>query len=413
MSSLPRSRVGSTRFRSHTAFLGLLAALAAGVVGLVSSATAAVHGTRAEAASSKTIHVAVIEDVSGSFAPISGAQPSLAFIKNLNAHGGLDGYKVVPTVYDGASTPAGTLQAARHAAQGKPAAILMGSWNASSANAYLATTGIPVVGFGALGGYQGYHNVFSDIGEASVHTSNVWLRALTLRGDKKIALLQTTLETAQDNLLQKLAAGAGATVVYNNSSLPYPVDSPTALSLAQDVKNSGANGVYAADGGDLVQADLNQLGGSHVTVLEVSAFGPSVISQWGSKVNGMVFGSAFASAYVKNSSVAQYVAEMKKYGYSKYTYNNPYAIEHYAATKMLFYGMQKAGPPFRASATVAALNKLHNYTAGGLLPYVSYPAWHKIGSSCIATATVTNGQWVSDKNGANPFICSTSGSVGF
>jgi ABC-type branched-subunit amino acid transport system substrate-binding protein len=377
-----------------------------------STSTAASGGTSA-AASPKVLKIALIEDMTGSFAPISGPQPSQAFIKDLNENGGLNGSQIEATVYDGQSTAAGTLQAARRAAQTQPAGILMGSWNATSANAFLATTGIPVVGFGALGGYAGYDNVFSDIGEAAVHSSDVWLQILKQKGATKIAILNTSIQAKFGALLKKLAPKVGVEIVYDNETLPYPVDSPTALSLARAVQKSGATGVFAAAGGDLVQADLNQLG-HKASVLEVSAFGPAVIKQWGPKVNGMIFGSAFASAYVKdNPAVAKYVADMKKYGYEKFTYNNPYAIEHYAATKMLFHGLETAGAPYETKATVAALNKLDRYTADGLLPFVSYPAWHKIGSDCVATATVVDGQWVADKNGTNPFTCSKSGSVGY
>jgi ABC-type branched-subunit amino acid transport system substrate-binding protein len=376
------------------------------------SSGGATSGT-STAASPKVLKVALIEDMTGSFAPISGPQPSQAFIKDLNDNGGLNGTQIETTVYDGQSTAAGTLQAARRAVQTQPAGILMGSWNATSANAFLATTGIPVVGFGAIGGYAGYDNVFSDIGEAAVHSSDVWMRILKLKGATKIAILNTTIQAKFGALLKRLAPSAGVQIVYDNETLPYPVDSPTALSLARAVKDSGATGVFAAAGGDLVQADLNQLG-VKVSVLEVSAFGPAVIKQWGPKVNGMIFGSSFASAYVKNNpAVDKYVADMKKYGYDKFTYNNPYAIEHYAATKMLFDGMKAAGAPYDKTATVAALNKLHRYTAGGLLPFVSFPEWHKSGTDCAATATVVNGQWVADKNGTNPFTCSKSGSVGF
>lgn len=386
------------------------------MVGIV-AASVLVFGAAASVAKptagAKTIKVALIEDMTGSFGPISGPQPSQAYIKDLNAHGGVDGFKVVATVYDGQSNAAGTLQAARRAAQSHPAAVLMGAWNASSANAYLATTGIPVVGFGALGGYSGYNNVFSDIGEAAVHSSDVWIKVLVQHGAKKIALLNTTFQAPFGALLKRLAPGVGGSVVYDNETLPYPVDSPTALSLAQDVKSSGATGVFAADGGDMVQADLNQLG-YKASVLEVSAFGPAVIKQWGSKVNGMIFGSSFASAYVKNNpAVTKYVKLMAKYGYSKYTYNNPYAIEHYAATVMLFDGMKAGGHPAQPKATVRAMNTFHRYTAGGLLPFVTFPEWHKIGNDCVATATVKDGQWIADKNGTNPFVCSNSGSVAY
>ena len=46
---------------------------------------------RSSASDGNTVKVALIEDVTGGFAAISGPQPSQAFIKDVNAHGGLKG----------------------------------------------------------------------------------------------------------------------------------------------------------------------------------------------------------------------------------------------------------------------------------------------------------------------------------
>src|SRR3954451_18971258 len=98
----------------------MFAGIAAAVLLVVGVSAAMAKTTHSSA---KVIKVALIEDLTGGFSAISGPNPSLAFIKDLNANGGLNGYKVVTKTYDGQSTDAGTLQSARRAMQDHPNAI--------------------------------------------------------------------------------------------------------------------------------------------------------------------------------------------------------------------------------------------------------------------------------------------------
>ena len=384
-------------------------AVAIGVVMLGSAASSgAAVKVKASAAKAKVVKIDLIDDLTGIYTTVNNPQPVKAYIKDLNAHGGIDGHKVSLKIYDGQSTAAGALQAARRVIQDKPAGVFIGSTLATSAAEALAAAGIPTVGFGDIPGYSGHKGVFSDVGDGAGHQTDAWIKALINHGDKKLALLSASIEAGPLSLEANLAPKDGGSVVYTNTGLPYPLDSPTALSLAQSIQSSGATGVLVfGGGGDAIQADLNQLG-DKATVLEVSVFGPSVIKQWGTKVNGMMYGAEYASAYVKNAGTKKYIADMRAAGYASDIYS-VFDIEQYAGTEMLAQGLTSAGAPFSHGKVIAALNKLHNYTAGGILPDVSFPAFHKIGSNCISTATVVNGQWKASTK-KYPFTCG-SGSV--
>jgi hypothetical protein len=131
-----------------------------------------------------------------------------------------------------------------------------------------------------------------------------------------------------------------------------------------------------------------------------------VIQEFGSKADGMEFGGVFASAYTKDDpGVTDYVTAMKKAGYTSQTYE-PYPILRYGQAKMLVeQGLEPAGAPFKASAIIKSLAGLKNYTADGIFPPVSFPAFQKDGSACLSVAEVVNSKWQALKSGATPWVC--------
>jgi branched-chain amino acid transport system substrate-binding protein len=357
------------------------------------------------------VAVAVIADMTGSFGPFQGANAMLAYIDHVNDNGGIDGYKVVPTVYDSASTPAGASQAVRRALAAHPAAVLTAAIGIPSALGTLASSGLPVGGDGFVPGWTGHPNLFSIIGDVGGHNSDAWLQALKSAKATKIAILSSQLETGDANLWKRLAPAAGVSITMTDTSVPPVPSAAEALSIAQRVKSSGANGVIVtglSGGEEQFQIDLNRLG-VHAVVAQSSAFGPSVIKSYGSSVNGMTYLVPWASPYVKdNAGVTQFLADMNKYGYSKEIYDSA-AIVHYAEAELILdQGLKAAGSPFDAATAVKALSTVTNFTADGLVSNASYPQFQQVGSACLAATQVVSGQWVSLKNGADPFICGSA-----
>jgi ABC-type branched-subunit amino acid transport system substrate-binding protein len=381
-------------------------------------AAVAILQTGIAQAKSKTILVDWIYDQTGALQPVNYPDGVLANVDRVNAAGGINGYKIVLKKYDGQSTAAGTLNAARRAIGDHPAAVILQSILGYTAVPALQAAGIPTVGWGAVPGESTAANsdFFSATGDIATHNSDAWIQALTTRGLKKIALVSGTLEKPDIDLLQKLAPADGAQVVYFNDGLPSLVDAPTQLSIAQAIQQSGAQGVviFGCTNCQTIAVDLNQLG-AKVTTIQTSAFGPAVIKQYGGSANGMAFSIVMANPYITGDpGVTAYRAAMEKYGFKAQEYT-PYAITFYAATQMLIDGLKKAGPTASNAKLIAAMNGFKNYTAGGLIPNATFGSgpnsWHVVGSNCLSSAQITNGKWVSLNNGKTPWVCSHSGQV--
>jgi len=361
------------------------------------------------AADKSPVDIAIVTDLTGPYAGQSGPTPIEAYVKRVNEGGGIDGHKIVTKTYDGQSAAPATLDATRQAIQDKPAAIVFGAFLSDSAMAALGKTDIPVVGFGAFPGWTGHDNVFSIVGDIVNHNSDAWLQILTSRDRKKIALVGVS--EAALKLERKLAKDAGVDVVYFNPGLGVQVDAPTALSVAQEIKAKGANGVVVLGvGGPAIQANLNQLG-ADVLVVEPSEFGPAVAKQYGKKVEGMIFAHPTAQATVDNAGMKQYRDDMTKYGYEENIFL-PVAPSMYASTEMLVESLKRVGAPFTAADTVADLNTVRDFTADGMVAKASFPEFHESGTDCLSTSEMKDGEWVATKNGDYPFTCSTSGSIG-
>lgn len=349
-----------------------------------------------------TIKVSVVTDVTGNLSVASNMQGALAYFDTVNASGGVDGYKIVPTEYDTQSTPSVAVQAFRRAISANPAAIVGGSFVAGSSLTTLAQSGIPSVGDGFAAGWTGHSTLFPIAGDEATHLSDVLLVVDKKYGNaSKIALLGGSIDAADEKNLIGQAPSAGVQLVMKDLSAPLVPTAAQFLQMAEQVKSSGAQGVVALGVENLsqLQIDLNQLG-AHVAVITVD------LSPATTKENGLIYSDPWAAAYVKNDpGITAYLAAMKKYGYSKLITTTAYGPVRWAQAALLVQALKKAGPPFSHAAVVKALSETKGFTADGVVPKVSYPAFQKIGDNCQVVLKVINGQWVSQINGSYPFVC--------
>lgn len=397
------------RRAKYVLFLAAAATVAAAVSGCSSSTSSSEADPSTSMTYKGTIKIDIVSDFTGTLSSIEGDQGALAYFDQVNAQGGVDGYKIVVHQYDGAGNPDTALQAVRSAIADNPAAILTASAALSSALPAAAASGIPTIGDGSDPGWTGHPNLFSPIGDVATFSSDTWVLVLKhYAGAKKVAILTAPLETPDAMTLAKDAAANGMQVVLNDDSTPEVANAAQALSVAEKVKASGATAVmllYYTPASEL-QADLNSLPGQHVTVLEGSESGPAVLSEFGTKIDGEYDAEDWPTAYVNNAGINLYKADMDKYGYGSLVYTKAYLPITFAEAMMLVNkGLEPAGAPFGHSAVVAALEKIKNYTADGLLPDISYPKWQNYGSNCGTFTEVVNGQWVPLTNGAFPFFC--------
>lgn len=364
--------------------------------------TATVVGHAAKARFKGTVNIGLISDYTGDLEVASDMQGAQSYINYVNAHGGIDGYKLVGKAFDAGSSPTMAVQAARSAIASHPAGIISASETIGSGLGALAQSGIPTVGDGFIGGYTGHKNVFPAGGDFATHVSDVYLViAKKYAHATKIALIGSAINASVQAVVENDASQAGISFVYKNLTLPLVPTAPQLLSLAQQVKASGAQAIvdFGVEQLQQLQVDLNQLGA------KVHAIG-SVVEPGSTSANGTMYALPWATTFVKRDpGITDYNNAMIKYGYRKYLATDLYGPFRWTQVALMVQGLKAAGPPFNHAAVVDALRHVKNFSANGIIPAVSFPAAQNQGSHCDTAGEIINGKWTSLINGPNPFVC--------
>lgn len=391
----------------------LAVALVVAVTLVVSATAGASAGARKTPAAKfkGTVTVGLVSDFTGDLEIASNYQGALAFADYVNANGGVDGYKMVIKEFDAQSSPTTAVQAVRQAIAAKPAGIIGASFVIGSGLPTLAASGIPTVGDGFVAGWTGQASLFPVNGDFATHESVVDLDiAKQYAGSTKVAFIGSAIDAPQQKVLLAHAAAAGITFVLKDFSEQLVPTSPQYLTMAQQIKASGAGAVVDFGIEDMVplQTDLNQLGDKHVKVI-----GSDIPPATGG-ANGLLYGLPWATNYVTGDpGINTYIAAMNKYGYGSDIATGAYAPFRWAQAELLYQGLQTAGPPFSHAAVIKALSKVKGFTADGIIAPASFPAYQKVGGTCDNVGEIVNGKWKSLINGPSPFVCGgTSYSAG-
>jgi branched-chain amino acid transport system substrate-binding protein len=390
---------------SHLALLAAIGLAAFGLGACGSSGDSSTTSSSGSQGSSKgTVKVALVADLTGLFAPFANTEAMSAYIDSVNAKGGVDGYKVDLKKYDSGSDPAKAVQAFRKAIADNPAGIISATFVATPALPSVAQSGIPAVGDGFAAGWTGRPTLFSVDGDVSTHLSNVYFMDLKkFAGATKIALIGSARLRGDLLNLQRQAAGAGVQLVMKNFGQAEVLSSAEALTIAQQIKKSGAQGVVSIGqtGVPQLQEALNQLG-AKVTVL-TTQFGPAKASQ-----NGLMYAAQWATHYTEgNPGVTAYIAAMNKAGHDEAALDKfAFGPFRWAQAALLVEGgLKAAGSPFSHDAVVKALGGVKNFTANGLVPPASFPKFQEVGTNCHSVMKVVDGKWKGVTSGPNPFVC--------
>ena len=134
--------------------------------------------------------------------------------------------------------------------------------------------------------------------------------------------------------------------------MPLVPTSAQFLSLAEQVKASGAQGVVALGVEGLASCRSTSISSGPRSPAIATDPGPPTTAE-----NGVLFSNAWATPYVKHDpGVNAYVAAMKKFGYGKLIYTASYGLMRWAEAALLVHALEKAGPPFSRQAIVKALS---------------------------------------------------------
>jgi len=360
-----------------------------------------------------TLKIGLLNSTTGEFGSFySPLVPGVeAWADWVNTHGGLNGHKVSLNILNNASSPSQIVANAHEAVDAGDVAIMVTDQLFDSVAPYLHSVGIPVYGWGITPGFfgAGQTNFFSYTGNVTNGKSTGTIKFILSKGKTKFAVLSDASPADSGDLkaVSTLITTLGGDVVYSNFNVD-PTNTASELSVAQAVKGSGAQAVAIALLGSeaTMQVDLSQVGAGNVWVASGSDFQQTLPQQYGPALNNYLFYFFTAPFTVNSPGMREYLAAMKKY-YPSDEYNDESLIG-WVNAEVLAGGVEKLGSkPVTRASLVKATNTLKNYTGGGILAPLSFPAAHTQAPSCFAFEQVQNGKWVQvSGTKANPFYCS-------
>jgi branched-chain amino acid transport system substrate-binding protein len=363
-----------------------------------------------------TIKIGYLGPQSGALAPtfapaLEGIQ---TYVKYWNDHGGVNGHKLDLSVYDTQSNSSAVLAAARKAVGDGMQTLISNDVYFDTAAPYLTEQKMPVFGFGITLGFYGKdkQTFFSPMGNWIAFQSNVGMKYLVDKGNKKIAVLADP-NPGNANAAHAIAnavKNVGGELVYEN----YGVDdtnSGALLAVAQRAKEAGAQAVYTNFYGTApaqLQANLNQIGANAIVLNGSLGFSPDIPKQFGSAIEGLT-SEVFTATWLSPSipGVKAYMDAMKQYAPDKLENNS--ALTGWA-TMLLFGGAITAmGPKAPTKDNIAAAaNTLKGFNGDGLMQPVTFPDMHESMAPCMGFGQVQGGQWkLTAGTDTNPFICGT------
>lgn len=355
-------------------------------------------GSNAPGVSAHQISVGAIATLSGGlaadFAPIvPGVR---AYLDMVNAHGGVDGRRIVlthalddGTVNNAAVTRTLIQQDHVFAVVGEATAFFSGQ-------PFLVQTGTPTFGFATQNNWTPYKNLFAAYGSLiDYSTTKPFFPYLAKELHAHVAsvIAYDVPQSADEcDAAVKALESHGVTVGYSDLSVPY------GNSLSSDVvhmKQAGVDFVVSCmdlPGNLTLSRELQQNGVTGVKQVWLDGYDLSTLKQY----PGLMQNTYFLLQHVPFQASAQfphafpglerYIATMNRYEPS-YTYNEV-AMEGWLSAALFVQGLRAAGPEPTQKKLINAVNHITDFTAGGMITPVNWEIAHTVVTSPSCEAFV-------------------------
>jgi branched-chain amino acid transport system substrate-binding protein len=328
------------------------------------------------------ITIALITSLTGPAATEFSTDPSgfLARIDMQNAHGGVNGHKLVPLVIDDETSPTAIDTAVNEAISKGAVGIVSASALFFLAAKIAQEAGIPVTGTYSDGqewGQQPYTNMFSS-DEGSL---NPTLPVNTLEG-KLLKMFGGTVagiygysispsSTREANAVNQSFTRAGGRVAVLDTSLPFGNVNFTGAALV--AKQDHVNAIYPtmeASSNFALATALKQAGVHMKAAIFSVGYDPTAMTSpaW-PDLQGDYFLSLFRPFSIPDAGTQQMAAALQKYEhFSKSQFPTPFQYESWAGADLMIKGLQTAGANPTRAKVIRSLRSIKSYTANGLLP---------------------------------------------
>ncbi len=353
-------------------------------------------GTGAPGVTRKEIKIAAISTLTGILAADFGSLvPGVkAYFDMVDAHGGVDGRKIVLAYNLDDAGLSSQFQADVHTAINQDHAFAVAVSSYWFTPSYFVATCTPTYGYNVDGNWAGAPNLFAASG--SVLTLKAIVPAVAYLIDrthsKSIAVLAYNVSTSSDlcRTTASLLRSAGYRVSFTDLRLP-PIDANLTPDV-QRIQRAGADFVVSCmtvTGNIALARDVHEYG-LHVHQLWFDGADASVVKKYASLLQGVYFNvlnvpeTAAARYPGVYPGLERYLKAMRRYapGYA----GNALALDGWESAALMVAGIKAAGRHLTQAAVVASTNRLTDFTAGGLQEPVDWETAHYLPTrtSCSA-----------------------------
>ncbi|MCW2523538.1 MAG: transporter substrate-binding protein [Frankiales bacterium] len=347
--------------------------------GTANSVAGASQSTSAGGSSGSPIKIGVIADLSGAASSgfINSEKGIKAYTVAVNAQGGINGHKIDYVMADSTSTPAGALTAAQKLVQNdKVFAIISDTSDFYGAEPFLLKENVPVIGTGFDGpewSDRKNTNMFNALGYTDPSV------AFTTGGDtvKKIGgtvcgavgYLESPSSTASVTAFAKSCTNAGLKTGYTTGVHFGSTDvAPVALKM----KSTGVDSIFFSTvpaTGFALAAALRTVGATTKAILLPTGYGGALLKSSAAvqAAQGFYFSSSTAPVELNTPATNVFKQRLVAVGEN----DSPGYDEQTAYTSMTAFaaGLKAAGDNPTPASFAAAMGKVNNFDAEGLLGY--------------------------------------------
>lgn len=335
-------------------------------------------GSSASTGGSKTITIGFVTDLTGvaSSGFLTSKQGIDAYLDQINAAGGVNGYKIKYILADTTSTPTGALTAVQKLVQQNNVfAIVENSSDFFGAEPYALQQGIPVVGSAIDGPYWADPkdtNLFASAGVTNENYENVadgqFMKSQGVTKCASIGYSSSPSSSLAAAGFVKSCQAAGLKSGYLNTQFPFGSTDVGPIALA--MKNAGVDGLFlptVPSTSFALVAALRQLGVSLKSILLATGYGGDLLASTAAvqAAQGVEFSTIGAAAEANTPATQQRAADLAKVGV---TGSPTFAEQEDFLTLSAFVaGLKAAGPNPTRQSFMQAMDGIKNFNAGGLL----------------------------------------------
>jgi ABC-type branched-subunit amino acid transport system substrate-binding protein len=392
----------------------------AGGGGTTGGTTGGTGGAETQGITSTEIKVGSLASITGplgnQYAPVAdGAE---AYLDMINAHGGVDGRKIVMVAkLDDQTNPTRDISQAQALDQQYKVFALVGvATPLFPAGTWLGQNNVPTFGWNVNPEWAKYPSLFGEKGSYLDFTGTAptlpWLAQKL--GVKKVGVLAYNVSQSQDCATGTINSWKkfGFDPVFEDSSLPFGTTNIDAD--IQRMKQSGVQLMATCmdPTGNVLLARGAKEANLHIMQYWPNGYDQSTLHQYGSLMNGVYLAEGFTPFQSASTSpgMQTFLQQMKTYFPNEQI--SEVQLAGWLDANMFVDGLKAVGKNLTRSKLINAVNSISNFTGNGIWSSKSPIDWkvahtaRSPGLDCSAFIQVQNQQFVPVFGTASdPFIC--------